>query len=582
MKYFLSLLCACLSVLPPVTSQPESPATVTNFDGPAELPREYVKTSLPETPAGGKTWDVHAGEKIEDALIRASCGDVIRLAAGATFGATVLPAKNCDDSHWIIIRTSAPDSALPPAGSRLNPCYAGVSSLPGRPAWNCTSTTNVLAKIEGNNSSPSLRFGPNANHYRLIGLEITSSAAFRNLIDFMGRGEHVIFDRVWAHGTPQGEATRGIMLGQTRYIAIVDSFFSDFHCIAKSGSCSDAQSIAGGIGEGPMGPYKIVNNFLEASGENMLFGGGGASSTPQDIEIRHNHLFKPMTWLKGQPGFVGARDGNAFITKNLFELKNAQRVLIEGNILEGSWGGFTQGGFAIVLTPKNTGPCPSCKVTDITIRYNRISHVGSGLQIANASADNGGIALSGERYSIHDIVIDDIDGAKYDGPSELAQVSTNPGAPLLRDVTIDHITAFPERTLFIIGDMVGTSSQMKNFHFTNSIVTAGKTPVWSTGGGPANCAFHDIPRTTFEACFSASSFAANAIVGSPPNYGVSDWPAKNFFPASAAAVRFANYNGGNGGDYHLQASSPYRGKGTDGRDLGADIDAVRTAIAGAE
>ena len=33
--------------------------------------------------------------------------------------------------------------------------------------------------------------------------------------------------------------------------------------------------------------------------------------------------------------------------KNLFELKNAQRVLFEGNILENSWGGFSQRGFAI-------------------------------------------------------------------------------------------------------------------------------------------------------------------------------------------------------------------------------------------
>jgi hypothetical protein len=36
-------------------------------------------------------------------------------------------------------------------------------------------------------------------------------------------------------------------------------------------------------------------------------------------------------------------------------------------------------------------------------------------------------------------------------------------------------------------------------------------------------------------------------------------------PASAAAVRFINYNNGNGGDYHLQASSHYKGKGTTAR-----------------
>jgi hypothetical protein len=255
--------------------------------------------------------------------------------------------------------------------------------------------------------------------------------------------------------------------------------------------------------------------------------------------------------------------------------------LLEGNRLENSWGGFSQVGFAILLTPKNQGGCSSCQVTDVTIRNNLIRHVGAGLQIANALSDNGA-ALDGQRYSIHDIVIDDIDGVKYNGPSEFAQVSVQAGAPLLQNVTINHVTAFPSRMLFMIGDMVATSTPMKNFVFTNSIVNAGVFPVWSTGGGPANCAFHDIPLTTFSTCFSGSIFAVNALIATPPAYPAAAWPPKNFFPASAAAIRFANYNGGNGGDYHLQPSSPYKSKGTDGKDLGADIDAIHSATAGVE
>src|SRR4029077_17477398 len=169
---------------------------------------------------------------------------------------------------------------------------------------------------------------------------------------------------------------------------------------------------------------------------------------------------------------------------NLLELKNAQRVLVEGNIMENTWGGFSQVGFAILLTPKNPGsttPCPLCQVTDVTIRYNTISHVGAGLQIANVLSDYGAVALDGQRYSIHDITIDDINGVKYSGPSEFAQVSVGAGAPLLQNVTINHIHAFPSSTLFLIGDMVATSTKMKNFVFTNSIVNAGIYPVWSTG-----------------------------------------------------------------------------------------------------
>src|SRR4029077_7779826 len=152
-------------------------------------------------------------------------------------GTFVFPQKDCDDSHWIIVRTSTPDSGLPHEGTRLTPCYAGVSSLPGRPPLNCTSATNALAKIEfnGKGGSGPIMFSAGANHYRLIGLEITravSTASVYNLIQFKGPSDHLVFDRLWLHGTAQDETVRGIILGPTRYVAIVDSFFSDFHCVA--------------------------------------------------------------------------------------------------------------------------------------------------------------------------------------------------------------------------------------------------------------------------------------------------------------------------------------------------------------
>jgi hypothetical protein len=566
--------------------------SASGFDGPAELPRVYIQTAMAYTPSSGTTITVNSGGNLQSALNSASCGDTIQLQAGATFvGAFNFPAKSCDDNHWIVVRTSAEDSALPEEGSRLTPCYAGVSSLPGRPAFQCTSTKNVLAKLvmPTTGSGPVL-FAAGANHYRLLGLEITRSARtgiVYALSSVMHGGtlNNLVLDRVWMHGTAQDDTNRGVWLGGGTYISVVDSFFTDFHCVSVTGACGDSQAIAGGIGNGPMGPFKIVNNFLEAASENILFGGGDATVTPADLEIRRNHMFKPLTWMKGQPGYVGGANGNPFTVKNLFELKNAQRVLLEGNIMENSWGGFSQAGFAILLTPKNPGGasvCSVCQVTDVTIRYNSISHVGAGLQIANALSDNGTAALDGQRYSIHDIVIDDIDGAKYDGQGDFAQVSVSAGAPLLQNIHMNHITAFPSKMLFMIGDMVATTTPMKNFVLTNSIVNAGSAPMWSTGGGPTNCAFHDIPLTTFNACFSGSAFSANAIVGASSTYTSAKWPAGNYLPTSAVNVGFVNYNSGIGGDYHLQLSSPYKNKGTDGKDLGADIDAVNSAIASAE
>ena len=75
---------------------------------------------------------VKSGESLQAVLNNVKCGDTILLESGATFhGVFTFPNKGCDDAHWIIVRTSSDNSQLPAEGSRLTPCYAGVSSLPG-------------------------------------------------------------------------------------------------------------------------------------------------------------------------------------------------------------------------------------------------------------------------------------------------------------------------------------------------------------------------------------------------------------------------------------------------------------------
>jgi hypothetical protein len=565
-----------------------------NFDGPAELPRVYVQSDLAHTPAAGKTVSVPTGGDLQQALDRAKCGDTIELQSGGVYtGQFKLPAQSCDDNHWIIVRTSARNSSLPAEGTRISPCYAGISSLPGRPAFNCVSTTNVMAKVQfGGTGSGPIIYRNGANHYRFIGLEITrppGGAVVYNLAvrEKGGSANHIIFDRCWIHGTTHDETQRGVMMSGTQHMAVVDSYLSDFHCISQKGACIDSQAVAGGLGTVAMGPFKIVNNFLEAAAENIMLGGDAATTTPADIEVRHNHLFKPLIWKLGQHGFVGGPGGDPFIIKNLFELKNAKRVLFEGNILENSWGGFSQYGFGIVIGPKNQAigtenVCPICQVTDITIRYVKISHVGGGMQLGNGVSSNGGVALAGERYSVHDVTFDDIDGVKYEGHGSFAQVSTGPGAPVLQDVTINHVTAFQPVVMLNIGDDLTQNQPMKNFVYTNNLVNAGQSPIRTTGGGPANCAYASTPRIVLPRCFQPYVFIRNAIIDSPSNYPASQYPTGNFFPASTAAIHFVNFANGNGGDYHLQSSSPYKNAGTDGKDLGADIDAINSAIAGAE
>src|SRR5215470_12135631 len=378
-----------------------STTTSGGSDGPAQLPSVFFNTAMANTPAPGATIVVAAGGNLQTALNNASCGDTIKLAVGATFkGQFILPSKPCDNAHWIVIRTSAPNSALPAEGSRMLPCYAGVASLPGRPSFKCPSLQNVLAKVV----FQSVGMGPfqlanGANHYRLLGLEITRTAGNGFVGGLVGASNgasanHIVLDRVWLHGTAQDDTQSAFNVNRMSYAALVDSYTTDFHCTAGTGSCTDAHVVTGGTSSTPDSVHRISGNFLEASGENILYGGGSATTTPTDIEIRRNHFFKPMTWKKGQPGFVGGPSGNPFVVKNLLELKNAVRVLVEGNIFENNWGGFSQSGYAIVLTPKNqagangTNLCSICAVTDVTIRYNTISHTGAGISLANVTSDN--------------------------------------------------------------------------------------------------------------------------------------------------------------------------------------------------
>lgn len=584
-----------LAVLVMVTLASASFASST-FDGPAELPRVTVSSAMASTPAPGSVIPVNAGDDLQSALNNARCGDVIQLQAGATFtGKFTLPAKGCDNNHWIWIRTSAPDSALPAEGQRATPCYAGIASLPGRPQYSCATPQNVMAKVQtATKADGPFRFAVGANYYRFIGLEITRTDGTlgpARLMTNKGGVDHLVIDRSWLHGGLQDETYNGVSLSGVTNAAIVDSYFSDFHCISVSGGCIDAHAIAGGTGDGQDGPFLIQNNFLEASGETILFGGGPATLTPTDIQILNNHFWKPWQWMKGNANFIGGADGHPFVVRNHLELKNAIRVLIDTNLMENNWGGFLEGGFAIIISPKNqhtkagTNACPLCQVTDVTLRYVHLSHSGAGIRLLttiSGEKGNGAPALAGARWSIHDVVLDDL-STRYTGDGAAFEIMNSWPTNPLNNVTINHVTAFPDPAthLMFIGNTAGTEP-MYGLVFTNNLMMTGRYPVWNTGGGTASCGYSDVPITIINACFTTATFANNGLIESPPAFPPSKWPLNNMFPATAGEVGFADYNEGNGGNYRLQPTSPYKNMGTDGKDLGANFVRLKAAMANVE
>jgi hypothetical protein len=592
MRSFISALIVSVSSL--MLSLPVNASN--GFDGPAELPRVTVPSSLASTPAHGSIISVRAGGDLQAALNNAFCGDTIELQAGATFtGNFHFPAKNCDSGHWIIVRTSSNDSLLPAEGHRASPCYAGVSSLPGRPKFGCSGGQNVMARLVNDTTAS----GPvvlldKANHYRLVGLEITRTAGTKNapnliFVQSQGTADHIIVDRCWLHGTTHDDTAVGVATAGTTNVAVVDSYFSDFHCTAN-GLCTDAHAIGGGTGTHQDGPFKISDNFLEASGEAVMFGGGRANFTPADIQIDHNHFFKPWQWMPGNANLVRGIGGRPFVTKNHMELKNAMRVLVEANLMENNWGGFSQSGHGLVLSPKNQhsdqgNVCPNCQVVDVTIRYLRMSHAGAGLSLATSiSGDgkNGAQALAGKRWSIHDVVLDDIN-RKYQGSGTLFTVLNGWNKNPLNTVTINHVTGFPDSdaVLLSLGNK-NNNPDMYGFVFTNNIVITGRYPVWSANGGGDACATSGTPAQKIAHCFTTNNFKSNALVATPDAFPPSSWPTGNFFPADPQSVGFVQYGNGVDGDYRLQAGSKYKNAGTDGHDLGADIAGLNAALAGVD
>lgn len=555
-------------------------------DGPADLPQRCILTAPWNMPSPETVIAVNAGDDLVAAYNSATCGQTLKLAHGATWRLPMaFAAKHCDNDHWITISS---DGKLPKAGARVKP-----------------SDAPQMARFATTEPNGFASFG---DHIRLIGIEWakTPGSKLVRVLANMKNADHIVFERNYFHGNPKEELQHGVQINTGKYVAVIDSYFEEFHCIAVTGGCTEAQAIsggAGGVGDlvSQSGPVKIVNNFLSASTQSILFGGGGADGCgPNDIEIRRNYMYKPQTWNPNDPNYIGT----AYIAKNILEFKNGCRALIEGNVLEGSWGGFTQRGYAVLLTPKNqaglngTNLCPNCAVTDITMRYNYISTAAGAFSVGSGVSDNGGWSQGQHRTSIHDNVADNLQyptcyqcgrmlfelgsGYNADNPPQATAV--------ISDVSISNLT------LIAAGLGVGSAllnigavppgvliPQASNISFRNSIVATQQFGMYSTGGGTNNCTYFAekpaTPRTEWEACFAGKSeFTGNVLVAYPGQ--VTDWPMANSFAQDWETVQFADFADGLGGDYHLSASSPYKNPDPSLKDPGADIDRVNEMTTG--
>lgn len=523
-------------------------------DGPAELPRIYLDTTFPDT-TGYVTkrvcatgCDYKTVQAAVDRIVQDGGninGEVIRLGTGQTFiGKVTLPAYTMSPEKWIILRPDTADANLPAEGVRMTPAKASFAA-------------KLVQTVE---AEPLIQADSGANHYWFMGLDLGVGPAVNlsYVVLAIGNGEtnvndmprYIYFDRCYIHGNAGGHMKRGLQPDGIA-IAAINSYFENFH-----GYGQEAQAIC--TWNGP-GPFKIVNNYIEGAGENIMFGGARANSPnliPSDIEMRFNHFYKPPSWFQYHPSFVPPAGGGVWTVKNLLEFKNAQRVLIHGNVFENNWG-QAQTGFAILMTPRSeNGTMPWATVSDITYRYNVLMHSGAGINMSGR--DGYGPSKPTHQVSIHDNLFQDIDGTKWNGDNRLFQLLNSGSVPdNPHDISMTNNTAFQAGAIMMMGD--SRFVRMPGIVFSNNLLPHNQSGFGGSGSGGGNQAISDY--------LSGAVFTNNVM--QTPDAGIQQYyPPNNFFPLSWAAVEFEDFAGN---DFRLKASSPYKNAGSDGKDIGADV-----------
>jgi len=265
-----------------------------------------------------------------------------------------------------------------------------------------------------------------------------------------------------------------------------------------------------------------------------------------------------MFWTTPNPfftdtGAAGAagKPGSAtkWQVKNIFELKNAQDVLVEGNVFENLWMA-DQPGYPIVLTPRNQGgAAPWVVVQHVTFRHNIVRHTAGGVNILGT--DNVAPSRRTNNIVVRNNLFDDLTSATWGSGGKVFQVGDGPEA-----VTIDHNTVFTTDST-IVGFYGAPTLKLV---YTNNMSPHNVYGINGSNSSPGLPAIMTYAPDGY--------VCANILAGG----AASKYPACDYFPTVAEWL--AGFVDHAGGDYRLLPGFASKYPSTDGLDLGADIDTL--------
>jgi hypothetical protein len=259
----------------------------------------------------------------------------------------------------------------------------------------------------------------------------------------------------------------------------------------------------------------------------------------------------------GTSGAVPKSPGTVWTVKNLFELKNARTVLVEGNIFENHWP-QAQAGYAIVLTPRNSnGRCTWCIVESVRFENNVVRHVAAGINLLGSDIPTRPTKQTRDIAFRNNLFYDM--GKSFGGNGWFLLIGAAP-----RELVIDHNTISNSGTtlVYAYGGNKDSPAAIDGFRFTNNAAPHGK---YGIGG-----AFY-VAKDVMPKFFPGSTITGNYLPG-----GASS----RFPPGNRTEGTFnSEFLDVAEGNFQLKPGSQLRGAASDGKDVGADIDKLRASVA---
>jgi hypothetical protein len=243
-------------------------------------------------------------------------------------------------------------------------------------------------------------------------------------------------------------------------------------------------------------------------------------------------------------------------------------VLVDGNIFEHVWTSG-QNGTAIVLKSANQeGRCTWCVTEYVTFSNNIVRDAASWMAINAAEAGTRGLALPrrASHIRVTNVLFENIGAAEWGTGGKLLRVTNG-----VSDVEITHVTSTSNPNGIL--DPQNPSDLNPNLVFKYNIV---ERKLYGIGAGG------NEGITTITKNFAPYVYNQNVLVNtsSATNQSIADDALKSRYPPVTSVVADWNAVGFQKGNYKLATTSRFYRAGDDGKDLGADFEALTRAQQG--